>query len=116
MGPPRGPDGPQGTGLFRRRLNGDKEKTGPRLSVGCTKVCSLSAVPVQHAWVGVVCVHGINSYWSIGRSRGGAGEGGMVGIAANHCACDGPSYADQHGDACVCVHGHGHVRIFHTIL
>ena len=36
-GPPHGPGSPQGTGLFRRRLNGDKEKNGPGYQWGVPK-------------------------------------------------------------------------------
>lgn len=46
----------------------------PRLSMGRTEVCSLSAVCVQQSSVSCECVSWINSYWSIGRSRGGGGR------------------------------------------
>lgn len=60
---------PQGTGLFRRRLNGGQRGDRPRLSMGCTEVCSP-----------VVC--GQTPTGQLVRSRGGVGEAGKVGIAS----------------------------------
>lgn len=83
-GPPHGLGCPTGhrpvSSPPERGQRGDR----PRLSMGCTEVCSpvvcsVSAVGIRPAYR--VCLW-LNSYWSIGAIKRGVGEAGKVGIAS----------------------------------